>query len=385
MRALDLARALIRCPSVTPADAGATAVLSDALEPLGFECTVLRFEEEGFDPVDNLYATRAAPGDGRHFCFAGHTDVVPVGDPAGWTVDPFGARVIDGDLYGRGAADMKGGIACFVAAAALFLERRPGFDERISLLITGDEEKDAVNGTVKMLDWAAGRGIGFDACLVGEPTNPHALGDMMKIGRRGSVSARLTVRGRQGHVAYPGRNDNPVPRLIRTLGALIEHRLDRGSERFEPSNLEVTTIDVGNDAGNMVPSSATAAFNIRFNDRHTGAGLEEWIRRTVTDHAGDHELTVRVSGESFLSPPGRLAGLIADASAAVTGRRPEMSTSGGTSDARFIRRYCEVAEFGLVGRTMHKVDERVAVADLEKLTAIYLRVLEGFFAREDRP
>ncbi|SOD92084.1 succinyl-diaminopimelate desuccinylase [Caenispirillum bisanense] len=371
---LPLARALIRRASVTPRDAGALDVLQAALESLGFRCTRLPFGE-GEARVDNLYARLG--DEGPNFCFAGHTDVVPVGE--GWTVDPFGAEVIDGRLFGRGAADMKGAIAAFVAAVARLLAER---DPRgsISLLITGDEEGDAVNGTVKVLEWLAEQGETLDHCLVGEPTNPARLGDMMKIGRRGSLNARLTVYGAQGHVAYPHLADNPIPRLMRMLGALIERPLDAGTEHFQPSNLEIVTIDVGNTASNVIPGAAHARFNIRFNDLHSGERLTSWIRERleVAADGGLFDLDVRVSGDAFLTPPGPLSALVSDACEAVLGHRPELSTSGGTSDARFIKNACPVVEFGLVGRTMHKTDEHVELADLAALADIYHRVLAAY-------
>ena len=374
---LPLARALIRCPSVTPEDAGALDVLRQALEGLGFACHRLVFDQDG-PPVANLYARlgSAAP----NFCFAGHTDVVPVGDAEAWSVDPFAAEVAGDVLHGRGAADMKGAIACFVAAVARFLDARDGaFGGSISLLITGDEEGEAVNGTVKVLDWLRARGEGLDGCLVGEPTNPERLGEMVKIGRRGSLTGRLAVFGAQGHVAYPHLADNPIPRLMAILGAFASRTLDQGNAHFQPSNLEVTTIDVGNPAANIIPAVARATFNIRFNDSHTSADLEAWLRQCCADLGGAYELDVRLSGEAFLTPPGPLSELVVEAVRRRLDVTPELSTSGGTSDARFIKDFCPVAEFGLVGETMHKVDERVAVADLGALSDIYVAVLEGYF------
>ena len=376
-----LARELIRRPSVTPEDAGALGVLERALAPLGFTCHRLRFEEPGTAPVDNLYARfgAAAP----NFCFAGHTDVVPVGDHGAWSAEPFGAELRDGVLYGRGAVDMKGAVACFVAAAAGFLEARgDGFEGSISLMITGDEEAEAVNGTVKVLDWLAGRGERLDACLVGEPTNPARLGDLIKIGRRGSLSAVLTVKGVQGHTGYPVLADNPCHRLVRMLDRITAEPLDDGSEHFEPSTLQISTIDVGNPAANIIPAAATAGFNVRFNDRHGSADVERWLRARFDQAVGEdgrYELEIRVAGESFLTPPGPLSDLIAGAVEQVTGRRPALGTAGGTSDARFIKDHCPVAEFGLVGQTMHQVDERAQVGDLEALTRIYRAVLDGYF------
>ena len=377
-----LARQLIRRPSVTPEDAGALDVLCAPLHDLGFDCHRLRFEAPGTAPVDNLYARLGA--DAPNLCFAGHTDVVPVGDRQAWTRDPFGAEVIDDVLHGRGAVDMKGAIACFVAAVAGFVaERGAGFGGSISLLITGDEEGAAVNGTVKVLDWLSQRGECLDACLVGEPTNPTRLGEMIKIGRRGSMTGRLTVRGVQGHTAYPDRADNPCHRLVRLLTSVTAEALDDGTEHFQPSSLQIVSIDVGNPVDNVIPAQATARFNIRFNDRHSSAGLERWLRSRFDGAIGDggrYELEIRVSGESFLVPPGRLSGLIADAAEEVLGRRPALGTAGGTSDARFIKDACPVAEFGLVGQTMHQVDERTPTADLAALTRIYRAVLDRYFA-----
>ena len=381
-RALDpvgLAADLIRRPSVTPADAGALDVLADALTPVGFTCTRLPFTEAGTPDIANLFAKLGSGG--RHFCFAGHTDVVPAGDPATWSVDPFGGVVRDGRLLGRGAADMKGAIACFAAAASRFVAARgPDFGGTISLLITGDEEGPAINGTIKMLDWLAARGETLDACVVGEPTNARELGDMIKVGRRGSLTGHLTALGTGGHTAYPHLADNAAHRLVAMLTALTAQPLDDGTEHFQASTLQISTIDVGNPATNVIPATARASFNIRFNDGWTGAALEQWLRRTLDGVGGRYELEIRVSGESFLTPPGAIAALIADAAEAETGRRPEFSTTGGTSDARFINRVCPVAEFGLVGLTMHKADEAVPTADIEALTRIYLGVLERFFA-----
>jgi succinyl-diaminopimelate desuccinylase len=377
--ALDLARALIRCPSVTPADAGALGVLERALTPLGFACHRMTFRENGTPDVDNLYARigTAEP----NFCFAGHTDVVPVGSEKGWTVDPFGAETIDGALYGRGASDMKGAVAAFAAAASRFLARRGSdFGGSISLLITGDEEGPSINGTKKVLGWLNERGERLDACLVGEPTNPMELGDMIKIGRRGSLSGWITVSGVQGHTAYPHLADNPLPRLVKLLDALATMSLDHGTDHFQPSNLQLTTIDVGNAATNVIPGEARAAFNARFNDLHTSESLIRRIRERLDQAGGGYEMTTQVTGEAFLTPPGDFSALLTGAVERVTGRRPELSTTGGTSDARFIKDHCPVAEFGLVGQTMHKTDEWVSLADLAALTDIYEAVLDGFFA-----
>ena len=327
--------------------------------------------------MDNLYARR---GEGRpNFCFAGHTDVVPTGDRAVWTRDPFAAVVEDGVLYGRGASDMKGAIAAFVAAVARFGAAGAGGGS-ISLLITGDEEGPAVNGTRKVLDWLAERGETLDACLVGEPTNPEELGEMVKIGRRGSLNGTLRVAGRQGHVAYPALADNPLPRLVALLNALLALTLDEGTDHFQPSRLELTSIDVGNEATNVIPGAAAARFNVRFNDRHTGASLERTIRAHLDATGEPYDLAIEVSGEAFVTPPGRLSTIIAESVAAVTGMTPTLSTTGGTSDARFIKDHCPVAEFGLLSRTMHRTDECVPVDALERLADIYLGILERYFA-----
>ncbi len=377
--ALDLSRALIQRPSVTPRDEGAMDVLQAQLTKLGFTCHRLVFDDEGAPPIENLYARlgTAAP----NFCFAGHTDVVPVGN--GWTTEPFKAEVIDGYLYGRGASDMKCAIAAFTAATADFIASNQTFKGSISFLITGDEEGDAINGTKKVLDWLKARGETIDLCVVGEPTSQSKLGDMAKIGRRGSLTAKLTVYGTQGHSAYPHLADNPIPRLMKMLGALIEKPLDTGSDHFQASTLAITTFDVGNTASNVIPGSAQAAFNIRFNDLHTGTGLQAWLKQTLDAAAdgGHYDLQTRISGESFLTPPGQLSELVTQAVKDVTGRTPELSTTGGTSDARFIKNACPVVEFGLVGLTMHKADERCAIADLETITDIYKRMLERFFIK----
>ena len=375
---VELTRRLIRCPSVTPAEGGALDLLQEILEGLGFACHRLVFEEPESAPVDNLYARLGEAG--ANFCYAGHTDVVPVGDPAHWSADPFAGDLRDGWVYGRGAVDMKGSIAAFVAALAGFLETGgTSFGGSISLLITGDEEDVAINGTRKVLAWLAERGERIDACLVGEPTSNKRLGDMVKIGRRGSLTGRLTVRGVQGHTAYPQLADNPVHRLVAMLAAMTGEALDQGSEHFEASTLQITSVDVGNPTSNVIPAQARAAFNVRFNDRHSGASVEDWLRARLEGVGGDYDLEVRVSGESFLCPPGRLSDVVSGAIEEALGRATELGTSGGTSDARFIKDHAPVAELGLLNATAHKVDERVSVADLEALQAIYRKVLEGFF------
>jgi len=373
-----LAQALIRCPSVTPEDAGALAVVEHALTPLGFDCHRLRFAEDGFPTIDNLYA-RLGEG-GPFLCYAGHTDVVPPGPLEAWSVDPFGGMIVDDLLVGRGACDMKGSIAAFLAATGRFVARRgPGFGGSIGLLITGDEEADAVNGTVKMLDWLQDRDERPDFCLLGEPTSSKTVGDTLKIGRRGSVTLDLKVHGIQGHTAYPHKADNAANRLVGILNALLTEPLDQGSQHFDPTNLEVTSIDVGNPAANIIPASAHARINIRFNDWHTGESLEGWVREKIDQAGGRCELTVRVGGESFVTPPGAFTDVVAQAVARVTGKAPKLSTSGGTSDARFIKNICPVVECGLVNRTIHQVDEEAPVADILALTEIYEAVLDAVF------
>lgn len=368
---LPLAQSLIRCASVTPSDAGAQRVLADALETLGFTVHRLRYGE-----IENLFARRGH--EGPHICFAGHTDVVPVG-AANWRADPFGGEVRDGVLYGRGACDMKGAIAAFVAGAAQHLAAGGGKGS-ISFLITGDEEGPAVDGTVKVLEWMRANDQVPDFCLVGEPTCPVRLGDMVKIGRRGSVNMQIEVHGKQGHVAYPHRADNPVHRLIQALTALTAAPVDAGTEWFEPSTLQVTSIDVGNTATNVIPASARAALNIRFNDGHSGASLTEWVRATLARYAERFDLTASISGESFVTKPGPLVDVLRSAIRGATGIDPKLDTGGGTSDARFIANYCPVAEFGLVGATMHQVDECVPVAELRGLATIYRDVIAAFLA-----
>ena len=375
---VELAAELIRKPSVTPHDAGAIPLLAKTLEGLGFICHQLEFTEAGTAPILNLYARRGS--EGRNFCFAGHTDVVPPGEMKSWSVDPFGGQRLEGALYGRGAADMKGAVACFVAAVERFLGGRSSFDESISLLITGDEEAAAINGTRKLLDWLAQKGEKLDLCIVGEPTSAKQLGDMVKIGRRGSLNGFLTVTGIQGHTANPHLADNAAHRLLTMLSALLAAPIDRGNERFPPSDLQISTIDIGNRTTNVIPGKARAVFNIRFNDQWTSAKLDSWLRQKLDAVGGRYELQIQVSGESFLTPPGAVSDLLTRAIGRVTGLTPELSTTGGTSDARFIHHFCPVAEFGLVGLSMHKVDERAPVADLAALTEIYRTVLELYFA-----
>jgi succinyl-diaminopimelate desuccinylase len=368
---LPLAQALIRCNSTTPADGGCQAVLAEALEGLGFTVHRLRYGE-----IENLFARRG--NDGPHLCFAGHTDVVPVG-AANWRFDPFGATIHDGVLYGRGACDMKGAIAAFTAATAGHLAAGASKGS-ISFLITGDEEGIATDGTVKVLEWMKDHDQIPDFCIVGEPTCPVQLGDMVKIGRRGSVNFKIEVHGTQGHVAYPHRADNPVHRLVRALNALIAAPVDAGTAWFEPSTLQLTNLDVGNLTTNVIPASARAMLNMRFNDKHSGASLIAWVKATLAQYADRFDVETQISGESFVTQPGPNVDILRNAIRSATGIEPRLDTGGGTSDARFISRYCPVAEFGLVGATMHQTDERVPVAELRDLARIYQGVLAAFLA-----
>jgi succinyl-diaminopimelate desuccinylase len=373
-----LTAALIRCPSVTPEDGGTMAILEELLGTAGFECH--RADRGG---VANLFARWGKKGANRSFGFNGHVDVVPVGDLAAWTQDPFGAAVIDGWMFGRGATDMKSGVAAFAAAAVDFVRDTPP-DGAVILAITGDEEGPSVDGTVALLDWMAKQGERMTACLVGEPTCPKTLGDMMKIGRRGSLTAWITAHGVQGHSAYPHRARNPMSALVRLLAALEAQPLDAGTAHFDASTLAITTIDCGNPATNVIPAKGTATVNIRFNDSHSGASLTAWLQDKADVVAAEtgvrFDLRVSISGESFLTPPGAFTDLVAKAVQAETGVVPEASTSGGTSDARFVKDHCPVVEFGLVGQTMHQVDERVEVAQIMRLKAIYTRILQDYFA-----
>jgi succinyl-diaminopimelate desuccinylase len=380
---ISLAQALIRCPSVTPQDAGALGVLETALKPLGFACRRLRFEAPDSPAIDNLYARLGT--DEPNFCFAGHTDVVPVGEAEAWRHHPFAADIAGGMLYGRGAADMKSAIAAFVGAAARHVGKHGRPKGSISLLITGDEEGPAVNGTVKVLDWLKQNGEALDHCLVGEPTSAVRTGDMIKIGRRGSMNLRATVKGTQGHAAYPRLALNPIPIMADFIGQLSAWKLDEGSAHFEPSTLVFTTVDVGNPTVNVTPAEVRAGFNIRFNDLHTPDSLFQQIEAIAAavraTRGGEIELSRSVSGVSFLTKPGAYTDLLSKAIERVTGFPPELSTTGGTSDARFIKDHCPVAELGLQGRTMHKADECASVADIETLTCIYETVLEFYFAQ----
>lgn len=376
-RAVEIAQALIRCPSVTPLDAGALETLGNFLSAAGYKVDRVPFSDHGTPDIDNLFA-KIGSGE-PHFVFAGHTDVVPPGDIANWKHAPFSGDIANGELCGRGACDMKGAIAAFTAAAIKFGKPKRG---TISFLMTGDEEGPAVNGTRKLLRWAHERGEKFDHCLLGEPTNVDSLGDMAKIGRRGSLSGTLIFRGVQGHVAYPHLAENPMRPMLAALSALVDEPLDQGSEHFDASNLEVTSLETGNRAFNVIPAETRAQFNIRFNDKHTAESLRDLILNRIIAAVGDAPFQIdwEPSSDCFLTQHGPFVDLVAETIAAETGSTPKLSTSGGTSDARFIKDYCPVVEFGLVGQTMHKIDERVPVADVEKLSQIYLRILERYFA-----
>jgi succinyl-diaminopimelate desuccinylase len=377
-----LTQALVRCPSVTPAEGGALALLDDVLSAAGYRVERPVFSSEGMPDIENLYARIGT--EGPVLVIAGHTDVVPPGDVSAWTRDPFGGAIEDGILYGRGACDMKGGLAAMIAAALRFRRNTPDAPGSIAFLITGDEEGPAVNGTVKLLAWAKERGERFDHCLLGEPTNPAGMSDMIKIGRRGSLTGKLTVQGTQGHVGYPHLADNPIRGMVRLLAALDAQPLDAGTIYFDPSNLEVTTLDVGNPATNVVPAQAKAVFNIRFNDLWTPETLAAEIERRLVTAAGNRvrfELAFEsTNAVAFLTEPGPFVTMVADAVEGETGKRPALSTTGGTSDARFIKSYCPVVEYGVVGQTMHKIDEQVAVADLLTLEKITHQLLSVYFA-----
>jgi succinyl-diaminopimelate desuccinylase len=375
---IDLTAQLVRCPSVTPEEGGALVLLQGLLEQAGFACT--RVDRNG---TPNLFARWGQQGHARSFGFNGHTDVVPIGDPDDWTRAPFGAEQDGGFMYGRGTTDMKSGVAAFAAAAIDFVTNTPP-DGAVILTITGDEEGDATDGTTALLDWMADNNEQMTHCLVGEPTSPDYMGQMMKIGRRGSLSAWFTVEGKQGHSAYPHRAINPLSAMARLMDRLASHELDQGTEHFDASTLAVVNIDTGNPATNVIPAKSSACVNIRFNDAHTGADLSDWLREQAAqvdqEYGTSTQVNIKISGESFLTPPGLLSDLIAAAAEAETGNRPELSTTGGTSDARFVKNHCPVVEFGLVGKTMHAVDERVEVAQIAQLKAIYGRILAGYFA-----
>jgi len=374
---VQLTADLVRCPSVTPEEGGALALLERMLTEAGFACT--RVDRNG---TANLFARWGAKGHTRSFGFNGHTDVVPIGTRADWSRDPFGGELADGRLWGRGACDMKSGVAAFVAAAVDFVQATPP-DGAIILAITGDEEGPAQDGTVALLHWMDAQGEAMSVCLVGEPTCPERMGEMMKIGRRGSMNATITARGRQGHSAYPHRAANPLPVLVRLLDRLARHELDQGTDHFDPSTLALTTVDVGNDATNVIPATARAGLNIRFNDLHSGASLSEWLCAQAAEVCAGTGVTldvaVSVSGEAFLTPPGPLSDLVARAVQTECGITPKLSTSGGTSDARFVKNHCPVVEFGLVGQSMHQVDEFAEIEHIEQLKHVYSRVLQDYF------
>ena len=374
---VDLTAQLVRCPSVTPAEGGALVLLEELLSASGFDCT--RVDRGG---ISNLYERWGRKGANRTFGFNGHTDVVPLGNRDDWTVDPFGAEIKDGFMYGRGTTDMKSGVAAFVAAAIDFVKQTPP-DGAIAIAITGDEEGDADDGTVALLDWMDQQGESMSVCLVGEPTCPNEMGEMMKIGRRGSLTALFTVTGVQGHSAYPHRANNPIPALARLVDRMSSHELDSGTDHFDPSTLAFVTVDTGNPATNVIPAQTRAAVNIRYNDLHTGESLTVWMQGEADKIAEEFgvkvDMRVKISGESFVTPPGELSDLVSKSVQAVTGKTPELSTSGGTSDARFVKNHCPVVEFGLVGKTMHQVDERVAVDQIGQLKSIYTRILNDYF------
>ena len=375
---VDLTAKLVRCPSVSPADGGAQEVLFDLLTEAGFDCA---WADRG--GIKNLFARWGNKGNTRSFGFNGHTDVVPIGNEADWTMPPFGAEIKDGIMYGRGTTDMKSGVAAFTAAAIDFVRDTPP-DGSIVLAITGDEEAEGVDGTRALLDYMQEAGERMDVCLVGEPTCPNKMGEMIKIGRRGSLNAHFRVIGKQGHAAYPHRANNPMPAMMRLMDQLASHQLDEGTDHFDPSTLAIVTVDTGNPATNVIPAETRATVNIRFNDKHSGASLTTWLEEqaaAIRDSFGVQvELKVKISGESFITPPGELSDLVSKAVQAETGVTPELSTSGGTSDARFMKHHCPVVEFGLVGQSMHEVDENVEVAQIHQLKSIYTRILKDYFA-----
>ena len=375
---VDLTAKLVRCPSVTPADGGAQDVLFDLLTEAGFDCA---WADRG--GIKNLFARWGNKGNTRSFGFNGHTDVVPIGNEADWTMPPFGAEIKDGIMYGRGTTDMKSGVAAFTAAAIDFVRDTPP-DGSIVLAITGDEEAEGIDGTRALLDYMLEAGERMDVCLVGEPTCPNKMGEMIKIGRRGSLNAHFRVIGKQGHAAYPHRANNPMPAMMRLMDQLASHQLDEGTDHFDPSTLAIVTVDTGNPATNVIPAETRATVNIRFNDKHSGASLTTWLEEqaaAIRDSFGVQvELKVKISGESFITPPGELSDLVSKAVQAETGVTPELSTSGGTSDARFMKHHCPVVEFGLVGQSMHEVDENVDVAQIHQLKSIYTRILKDYFA-----
>ncbi len=376
---VSLTADLIRCPSVTPEEGGAIELLERLLEMNGFSCTRITRGQ-----VSNLFAKWGSGKNGRVFGFNGHTDVVPVGDLSSWSVDPFGAEVKEGFLYGRGATDMKSGVAAFVAAAIDFVNNNPP-DGSVIITITGDEEGDAEDGTVAILDWMKQNGEKIDHCLVGEPTSPSKMGEMMKIGRRGSMTAKVIATGIQGHSAYPDRAKNPILAMVKLLDILASHQLDTGTEHFDPSTLAITSVDTGNKASNVIPASTTATINIRFNDSHSGSSLISWLEEEIDKVSAEYGIQFKtdfkITGESFITPPGELSELISEAVKKELGVQPKLSTTGGTSDARFIKNICPVTEFGLVGKTMHAIDERVEINQINQLKEIYTRILEAYFEK----
>ncbi|WP_341247516.1 succinyl-diaminopimelate desuccinylase [Nereida ignava] len=375
---VQLTADLVRCPSVTPTEGGALVLLEKLLSEAGFECTRVDRGETA-----NLFARWGTKGHAKTFGFNGHTDVVPIGDAAAWKFDPFGAEVVDGTMYGRGTTDMKSGVAAFAAAAIDHVRDTPP-DGSLILAITGDEEGPALDGTIALLEWMDAQNEQMSVCLVGEPTCPDEMGDMMKIGRRGSLTAWFTVTGKQGHAAYPHRANNPLPAIARLVDRIASHELDQGSDHFDPSTIAVVTIDTGNPATNVIPAAATAAVNIRFNDLHSGETVSDWLRAEAAEISKAYEIDVsvdiKISGESFITPPGALSDMVAAAVQAETNRVPTLSTSGGTSDARFVKDHCPVVEFGLVGKSMHQVDEHVEIAHIHQLKTIYARILRDYFA-----
>ena len=378
---LQLAKELIRFPTVTPKDAGVMKFLERKLKKLGFKTKILEFKEKGSEPVKNLYARLGNKG--PNFCYAGHLDVVPAGNLNDWTVNPFKPSIKKGHLIGRGANDMKSSIAAFVSAVSIFTQKNRGFKGSVSLLITGDEEGVAINGTKKVVDYLKKRKEKIDFCLVGEPTNPNKLGEMIKIGRRGSMTGRLTITGIQGHVAYPHRANNPSTTIVKILNELKDIKFDKGTKDFQPTNLEITKIDIHNTADNVIPGIAYATFNIRFNNKHTSNSIknkiEKILKKVCNKTKSKYKIDYAVSGEAFLTKPNHTTFMIQKIIKEITKIKPKLSTTGGTSDARFIRKIAPCLEFGLVGKTMHKVDEAVSLTDLKKLSSIYLNILKQYF------
>jgi len=378
---LQLAKELIRYPSITPLDAGVMKFLEKQLRKLGFKTKILEFKEKNTKPVKNLYARLGTKG--PNFCYAGHLDVVPAGNLKDWTVNPFRPSIKKGHLIGRGANDMKSSIAAFVSAVSIFVKNNKKFDGSISLLITGDEEGVAINGTKKVVEYLLKKREKINFCLVGEPTNPNRLGEMIKIGRRGSMNGRLSVIGVQGHVAYPHRANNPSTTLVQILKELKEIKFDKGTKDFQPTNLEVTKINIDNTADNVIPGLANATFNIRFNNKHSSNSIKTKINKILkkicNKNKSNYKIEYSVSGEAFLTKPNQTTYMIQDIIKKITKIKPELSTTGGTSDARFIRKIAPCLEFGLVGKTMHKVDEAVSLGDLKKLTLIYSNILKNYF------